>query len=78
VTGTLPVANGGTGNTFFSVSGPASSTKTYTFPNENMTVGKPPSGWHADWQLYAWCERCRQVRASRHGRQYHDPDIDFC
>jgi hypothetical protein len=39
VTGTLPVANGGTGNTFFSVSGPASSTKTYTFPNENMTVG---------------------------------------
>jgi len=39
VTGTLPVANGGTGNAFFSVSGPATSTKTYTFPNENMSVG---------------------------------------
>jgi hypothetical protein len=39
VTGTLPAGNGGTGNTFFSVSGPASTVKTYTFPNENMTVG---------------------------------------
>lgn len=39
VTGTLPAGNGGTGNTFFSVSGPASSVKTYTFPNENMNVG---------------------------------------
>jgi hypothetical protein len=39
VTGTLPSANGGTSNAFFSVSGPASSTKTYTFPNENMSVG---------------------------------------
>lgn len=39
VTGTLPVANGGTGNAYFSVSGPASSAKTYTFPNENMSVG---------------------------------------
>jgi hypothetical protein len=35
----LPAGSGGTGNAFFSVSGPASSTKTYTFPNENMTVG---------------------------------------
>lgn len=35
----LPVASGGTGNTFFSVSGPASTVKTYTFPNENMSVG---------------------------------------
>jgi hypothetical protein len=35
----LPVASGGTGNAFFSVSGPASSAKTYTFPNENMSVG---------------------------------------
>ena len=39
VTGTLPAGNGGTGNAFFSVSGPASSVKTYTFPNENMSVG---------------------------------------
>lgn len=39
VTGILPSANGGTSNGFFSVSGPASSTKTYTFPNENMSVG---------------------------------------
>ena len=38
-TGTLSATNGGTGNAFFSVSGPASSTKTYTFPNENMSVG---------------------------------------
>lgn len=47
VTGTLPAGNGGTGNTFFSVSGPASSIKTYTFPNENMSVGYrnlPPVG----------------------------------
>ena len=35
----LPVASGGTGNAFFTVSGPASSAKTYTFPNENMSVG---------------------------------------
>lgn len=43
----LPAGSGGTGNTFFSVSGPASSVKTYTFPNENMSVGYrnvPPSG----------------------------------
>ncbi len=35
----LPAGSGGTGNAFFSVTGPASSTKTYTFPNENMSVG---------------------------------------
>lgn len=35
----LPAGSGGTGNAFFSVSGPATSTKTYTFPNENMSVG---------------------------------------
>ena len=35
----VPVADGGTGNAFFGVSGPASSVKTYTFPNENMSVG---------------------------------------
>jgi hypothetical protein len=35
----LPVASGGTGNAFFTVSGPASSAKTYTFPNESMSVG---------------------------------------
>lgn len=38
VTGILPVGNGGTDNAFFTVSGPASTAKTYTFPNENMTV----------------------------------------
>lgn len=38
VTGTLPGANGGTNNTFFQVSGPASTTKTYTFPNANETI----------------------------------------
>jgi hypothetical protein len=38
VTGILPVANGGTGNAFFTVSGPATSAKTYTFANENMTI----------------------------------------
>lgn len=38
---------GGTGNSFFGVSGPADSQKTYTFPNENMSVGYkniPPVG----------------------------------
>ena len=39
VTGILPVANGGTNNAYFTVSGPASSAKTYTFPNSNMSVG---------------------------------------
>lgn len=38
VTGILPVANGGTNNAFFTVSGPATSAKTYTFPNANTTV----------------------------------------
>jgi hypothetical protein len=35
----LSAGSGGTGNAFFSVSGPATSTKTYTFPNESMSVG---------------------------------------
>ena len=39
VTGILPVANGGTNNAYFTVSGPATSAKTYTFPNANMSVG---------------------------------------
>jgi hypothetical protein len=38
VTGTLPAGNGGTGNAFFTVSGPASTAKTYTFPNANATI----------------------------------------
>jgi hypothetical protein len=38
VSGTLPAGNGGTGNAFFSVSGPASPVKTYTFPNASTTV----------------------------------------
>jgi len=37
--GLLAVAYGGTNNAYFTVSGPASSAKTYTFPNENMSVG---------------------------------------
>ena len=39
VTGILPGGNGGTNNAFFQVSGPATSIKTYTFPNEAMSVG---------------------------------------
>ena len=38
VTGTLAAGNGGTGNAFFAVSGPASSVKTFTFPNASATV----------------------------------------
>ena len=45
--GLLAVAYGGTNNAFFTVSGPASTAKTYTFPNESMSVGVrniPPVG----------------------------------
>lgn len=38
VTGILPTANGGTANAFFTVSGPATSAKTFTFPNASATV----------------------------------------
>lgn len=38
VTGILPTANGGTANAFFTVSGPAASAKTFTFPNASATV----------------------------------------
>ncbi len=38
VTGILPVANGGTNNAFFTVAGPATSAKTYTFPNASSTI----------------------------------------
>jgi hypothetical protein len=38
VTGILPTAKGGTANAFFTVSGPATSAKTYTFPNATCTV----------------------------------------
>ncbi len=38
VSGILPGANGGTGNGFFAVSGPATSLRTFTFPNTNATV----------------------------------------
>ena len=38
VSGILPVANGGTNNAYFTVSGPATSAKTYTFPNANTTI----------------------------------------
>jgi hypothetical protein len=38
VSGILPGANGGTGNGFFAVSGPAASLKTYTLPNASTTI----------------------------------------
>lgn len=38
ITGALPVTQGGTGNGFFTVAGPASSAKTYTFPNASANV----------------------------------------
>jgi hypothetical protein len=38
VTGILPGANGGTANGFFAVAGPASSLKTFTFPNASANV----------------------------------------
>lgn len=38
VTGLLPGANGGTGNGFFAVSGPAGSLRTFAFPNASATV----------------------------------------
>ena len=38
VSGILPSANGGTANAFFTVSGPAASAKTFTFPNASSTV----------------------------------------
>ena len=38
VSGILPGLNGGTGNGFFAVSGPATSLKTFTFPNASATV----------------------------------------
>jgi hypothetical protein len=36
--GLLPASRGGTNNAFFQVSGPATSAKTFTFPNANATV----------------------------------------
>jgi hypothetical protein len=41
VTGILPSANGGTANGFFAISGPATSTKTWTIPNQSMTWTGP-------------------------------------
>jgi len=38
VSGILPVANGGTNNAFFGVSGPTTSVKTYTFPDATCTI----------------------------------------
>lgn len=38
VTGTLPSGNGGTNSAFFAVTGPTTSTKTFTFPNASATV----------------------------------------
>jgi len=36
--GIIGASYGGTGNAFFTVSGPATSAKTYTFPNSNSTI----------------------------------------
>jgi len=38
VSGILPTANGGTANGFFAVTGPATATRTFTFPNADATV----------------------------------------
>ena len=38
VSGILPGANGGTGNGFFAVAGPATALKTFTFPDASATV----------------------------------------
>lgn len=38
VSGILPGANGGLNNAFFAITGPASSVKTFTFPNASATV----------------------------------------
>ena len=38
VAGILPVANGGTNNAFFTISGPTTSAKTYTVPDANATL----------------------------------------
>jgi len=38
VSGSLPAGNGGTGSAFFTVAGPDTSIKTFTFPNSSATV----------------------------------------
>ena len=38
VSGVLAAGNGGTGSAYFAVSGPASTAKTFTFPNQNATM----------------------------------------
>jgi len=38
VTGVLPVANGGSANAFFAVTGPAGTIKTFTLPNANAVI----------------------------------------
>lgn len=38
VTGILGAANGGSGNAFFSITGPTTSVKTFTFPNADATI----------------------------------------
>ena len=38
VSGILPVANGGTNNAFFTISGPTTSAKTYTVPDASCTI----------------------------------------
>jgi len=43
VSGILPVANGGTANAFFTISGPAASAKTYTVPNVTSSLFATPT-----------------------------------
>ncbi|MBS1988714.1 hypothetical protein JST56_07045 [Candidatus Dependentiae bacterium] len=44
VTGIISSTYGGTGNGFFTVSGPATSAKTFTFPNANATIARTDAG----------------------------------
>jgi len=43
VSGILPVANGGTANAFFTISGPTTSAKTYTVPDANASMMTAPA-----------------------------------
>jgi hypothetical protein len=75
----LPAGSGGTGNTFFSVSGPASTVKTYTFPNENMSVGYrnvPPVGTKTSSYILATADVGKYVQIGS-GGSITIPDATF-
>ena len=44
ITGIIPAANGGTNNGYFAISGPTTSTKTWTVPDASLTVPTPVAG----------------------------------